>query len=1201
VNPLEQVNRYLHSLERRLRWGAFTKGAAITAVAALVITILLVLYTNAYAFSELSLRIARVLLVISLALAIGFGLLLPLLSLNRRRAARRAESAMPEFNERLLTFAEKNQQSDPFLELLAADTMEVAQSAHPDRIISPAWMFGSASAAAFAALGLIWLILSAPGFMGHGASLLWAGAPREGMRAGFYDIVVAPGNKSVRKKSDQSVTAQMVGFDSRNATLFAKFAGTSKWEPAPMAPQPSGAVFEFLFAGLPDSVEYYVESNGVRSKTYNLTALDLPGIKKLRVTYNYPKWAGLKPAVEEPGGDLRAIEGTEATVAIETDKPLKSAVIILDNGERIEMQKGEANWLAASLPIKADGMYHIATVDKSEDIRLSDDYFIEAQKEQPPKVKIARPARDFKVNPIEEVTVQVEAEDDFALQDVLLSYSVNGGPEKSVSVLKHKGAKTAEGETMLSLEDFKLVPGDVVALHARARDARSETMTDIMFLEAQPFEREYQQSQQMGGGGGGGEQEDDNVSKRQKEIIAATFNQIRDKGKNKSAENENAKFLADTQGKLRDQSRSLANRMKSRELAQQNAEFQSFAKDMEQAAQAMNEAVDKLKLKGWKDAIQPEQKALQYLLRAEATRRQIQVAYGRQNGGGGGGGAGRDLESLFDLELDTEKNQYETGMQSASGDRKQKEADEALQKLEQLARRQQELAQQQRDQRQSPQQRWQQEMLRREAEELKKKMEELARNQTGQGQGAQSNQLRQAIDRLQRATDDMRQAASSQAAQPQAGSAEARRAADRLQEARDSVRGMRNQESGQQMSDLTRRADKLAQDQREFVDKLKQTYGDGAQTRPMPGQDGGKAEQLAKQKEQMLNDLNGLERDMQNAARNMAGTQRGASSKVREALGEMQQNELKLRMKYSAEWIRRGLGGYVGSRETPVTMGLESLRNQLHNAESAMTPSNDKGKQSGVEQALNQIERTRQQLQRASSGQQQGQQGQRGQKGQQQGQQGQGQQGQQGQKGQEGQQGQQGQGQEGRGQQGQGQQAGQQQGQGQQGQQQGQDGQQGQGGQQGQNGQQAGGGNGGQGGRRGDQFGGGEMGVYRSGDSISQQGPISQAAAEQAFRNSVRDLQQLRQGLQDNPELAKEVENTLREIQRWDPAKHPGNPALLELMRTQVLPNIEQLELQLRRKLEGKDGEVRSSAAERIPQGYGDAVAEYFRRLSKAK
>ena len=84
-------------------------------------------------------------------------------------------------------------------------------------------------------------------------------------------------------------------------------------------------------------------------------------------------------------------------------------------------------------------------------------------------------------------------------------------------------------------------------------------MTDMLFLEAQPFEREYQQSQQMGGGGGGGgEQDEQGVSQRQKEIIAATFNQIRDKGRDKAAEAENAKFLSEMQAKLRDQSRSLA-------------------------------------------------------------------------------------------------------------------------------------------------------------------------------------------------------------------------------------------------------------------------------------------------------------------------------------------------------------------------------------------------------------------------------------------------------------------------------------------------------------------------------------------------------------------------------------------------------------------------------------------------------------------
>jgi len=142
---------------------------------------------------------------------------------------------------------------------------------------------------------------------------------------------------------------------------------------------------------------------------------------------------------------------------------------------------------------------------------------------------------------------------------------------------------------------------------------------------------------------------------------------------------------------------------------------------------------------------------------------------------------------------------------------------------------------------------------------------------------------------------------------------------------------------------------------------------------------------------------------------------------------------------------------------------------------------------------------------------------------------------------------------------------------------------------------------GGQGGPNGDRSGWGEQGVYRSGDGIPNQGPVNNAAIEQAFRQGVRDLNQLRQSMQDNPEMARQIEETLREVQRWDPAKHPGNEELIERIRTQVLPNIEQLELQLRRKLEGKDGQVRSSAAERVPQGYNDAVAEYFRKLSKSK
>ncbi len=217
------------------------------------------------------------------------------------------------------------------------------------------------------------------------------------------------------------------------------------------------------------------------------------------------------------------------------------------------------------------------------------------------------------------------------------------------------------------------MPGDIVSVYAAAKDAHAESRTDMFFIQAEPFEREYSQSQQSGGGGGGGSgNAPDEISQRQKEIIGATWKQLGDKNASAEKTAENAKFLSGVQSKLRDQAVSLANRLQMRGLVAENDEFITFQKDMNAAADAMSPASQKLQVQKWKDALPEEQKALQYLLRAEATFRQIQVAFGNAGGanGGGAGTAGRDLASLFDLELDTQKNQYETAQTAQSADQR---------------------------------------------------------------------------------------------------------------------------------------------------------------------------------------------------------------------------------------------------------------------------------------------------------------------------------------------------------------------------------------------------------------------------------------------------------------------------------------------------------------------------------------------------
>ena len=75
---------------------------------------------------------------------------------------------------------------------------------------------------------------------------------------------------------------------------------------------------------------------------------------------------------------------------------------------------------------------------------------------------------------------------------------------------------------------------------------------------------------------------------------------------------------------------SLSGRLQARELTDEVQAISDFQKDMIAASEAMAPAAQQLQQQKWKDAIPNEQKALQYLLRAEATFRQIQVAFGSE-------------------------------------------------------------------------------------------------------------------------------------------------------------------------------------------------------------------------------------------------------------------------------------------------------------------------------------------------------------------------------------------------------------------------------------------------------------------------------------------------------------------------------------------------------------------------------------------
>jgi hypothetical protein len=992
MTALDQLNDYLRRIHARLKWQAILRGGAIAAGTALLTTIFLTLVGDHYRFDERVIPTLRFALLAAVFLALFFGLLRPVIRLTQKRTVRAIETAAPEFQQRLLTFTESKQSSGPFSELLAEDALAIGRQYDEEHFAAKAWLLSFAGVAVVSLAILVWLIASGSGLLGYGSALLWTGGAPAGSKP-LYAIAVTPGNKTLRRGSDQLIAAHLQGFSTGNVVLRAKYGSASKWESVPMQAQGSSG-YEFLFAGVSDNLQYFVQAGDLRSREFTLRVKDLPRVTRVRVALHYPSGVGLRDVVEDPGGDVRAVEGTQATIAVQTDRQLDHGFLVLDDNSKIALTPATSGWSEAHITVSKDGAYHIAAQDE-ELVRISDDYYIESKKDEAPTVRIARPGRDPHVTPIEEVPISVEASDDFGLHSLQLHYSVNGGPDRSLNF--GANGKSATAKTTLAFEDFNLRPGDLVSMYATASDGSKTTRSDIVFAQADAFDYKFKQSQQMAGGGGGGSQSDDEISSRQKEIIAATWNELKGGPKEIAQISGHAKFLSDLQNKLSEQAQTMADRMGKRELASANEQFKQFADLMQEASSEMATAAEQLRPAKWKDSLEPEQKALQSVLHAETIFREIQVAFGQRGGGNGGGGsADRDLARMFDLELDMSKNQYETG-QSADpmqGDQ-QKKLDDALQKLKELARRQQEMAQQSPSQ-QAFQQRWEQEQLRREAEQLRQQMQDATNkgssssasssSSSSSANASASQAARNAMRSLQQAEQEMSKSVS------QADANARKRAQQALSEAQQQLERAMQSQAGNSLSQLAERSHELAAKQMQLGENVKRQYGaDGinmARNEPgsglqMPEMNGPgysswfrrrldaemprtatpAEKELANQGERLARQTSELQRQMQEQVQQLATTDPEAARKLRQALSDAEQHELALRMQKSSEWLRSGHGAETWPQQDSITEGMRQLSNQLQEAQQALGKGSGSTQQAGSPvRALDEIQRLEQQL-----------------------------------------------------------------------------------------------------------------------------------------------------------------------------------------------------------------------------------------------
>ena len=337
-------------------------------------------------------------------------------------------------------------------------------------------------------------------------------------------------------------------------------------------------------------------------------------------------------------------------------------------------------------------------------------------------------------------------------------------------------------------------------------------------------------------------------------------------------------------------------------------EANGFVEDLTRAADSMEEALGQLRARELADAIEPEQRALQGLLRAEARLREFQISM--QADGSDGGGGGSELEELIALEMDPSKNQYEMGERESSGEQADPAQDEAFRKLEELARRQQALAE---ELARSPEptlaQRWRQETLRRELEQLQRSLA----NQPN-ASGELSRQLEAALGEL------------SSASQPNATS-RANAARESLERALERAQQERRGRLDHDVGELSRRARELAEAQQQTSERLQSAIerGVGSMEDDDFREPSEEERELAAEHTELQREVEALLGESDALAGRLREGAAALGSRLADARTELEQAEVPDTLARSGDLIRRGAAAFAGGSDEEVGRALEQF------------------------------------------------------------------------------------------------------------------------------------------------------------------------------------------------------------------------------------------------------------------------------------
>lgn len=798
-----------------------------------------------------------------------------------------------------------------------------------------------------------------------------AQAARLRLFPGAIHVQVLPGNVRLPAGNALRIVARLTdgGTPLTRITPTLTIESGGRVRRVPMVSASDG--FELRIPNVDRSFHYRVQAGGALSDAYRVEALVPPRIAGIDLHYEYPRFTGLPPRDQRDGGDIYGPAGTQVRITVRTDKPgVNGRLALSDNQPAIDLRT-DGRSLTSTLRLAVDGSYRVTLRDRDGLEASGTEYFIRLLDDSPPEVHVLRPAGDQQITPLEEVTIEARADDDYGVENLELVYAVGGGKRIVVPFERVTGTAVSKtGSRMLAAEGLNVKPGDVVAYYARARDVprgkrSTVAQSEIFFLEVTPFGETFTSAESQAMAAAMGTQIDSLVA-AQKEIISATWNIERRSSIGRSAADVKAVAAAQAELKARAEQAAGSDPPQIHEPPQQiqgpAAQDQPDASDpIAAAVAAMQRAMQELEASRTSGALPHEMAALNALLRAQAEVRRRQVV--QQANGAGAGGTGRqeqDLSALFDRELKRQqRTNYETNAQIEQRPDRASGYD-ALDRIRDLAKRQEELGRRQRelaDAKLSEEERRRElERLTREQQELQQQVEELARQQAGaqqsqqgrgrSGQSGTASTLRDAAGQMQGATSDLQRDDASSAA-TRAGKASAR-----LRELERRMEAATPDGRKRALGDLQLEAQQIAESQRRAAGQAKR----------LDDQGGGTADDrraLAAQKDALAARVDALEKRSR-ALSNTTGMEAADREATAGAARTLEQERVAEQMRQGAARLRDGDGrGQKPDGRSSLAPDEEALARRMDDVARQMNGADAGGAGSDTQRLADELDRAR--------------------------------------------------------------------------------------------------------------------------------------------------------------------------------------------------------------------------------------------------